>query len=75
MQGKNQILTICQQMPLAMVKLFGLKQSYSHDEVDTVWNKKFVTRHNIKFAYAMFYVNPPGDFTTGYDDDDELRGL
>ena len=57
MQGKNHIRTICRELPLAMVKIFGNKTQYSIDEVDSIWDKKFQTRHNIKFAYALFYAN------------------
>ena len=61
MHGKNQVITICREMPLAMVKFWGRKARYRFNEIDSVWNKKFQTRHNIKFAYAMFF---------GYSDND-----
>lgn len=70
MQGKNHIRTICREMPLAMVKFFGSKRQYSIDEVDSIWDKKFQTRHNIKFAYALFYASYFSDIVDATEAED-----
>ncbi len=74
MQGKNQIATICRELPLAMVKFHGMKSKYTYQEIDNVWDKKFNTRHNIKYAYAMFYAYLEDEaFVNNLDDVDGLR--
>ena len=75
MQGKNHIRKICREMPLAMVKVFGNKKQYSIDEVDSIWDKKFQTRHNIKFAYALFYASCFSDIIESNEADDLRQSM